>query len=312
MRVYLLTFICAIFAITQTLAQKTLTFWTNESKTGNIKVYYNGKYAGTITRGYSSFPGCGARGCVTVTVYGVNNTYEAIAEDGSHWSSYATSLDAPCTGMLLSGHSSTSSSSSSNDDDSNYGGYIPPTGPVGPPDHNGAIIALGVLAAAAAVVGEVYLNSDLYIVAPLSSNYSGLEFGFRNNWNDHITFEQTAVWHYELPSQIQFIDNDSYFPGRSDWGCNARLIYNFFERDKFWNYGQFILNPYVGFGADWMMWEGFFTSAVAGFTFGNEIVKMDCRYTFGYDFRHKTIPINQIQLGLIITYQLNKFGFFHR
>lgn len=306
MRKFVLIITLAIFAFCKADAQRTLTFWTDETTTGKITVYYNGNYVGTITKSYTRFPGCYASGCVTVTVKGRGNTYEAFAEDGTHWSSDATTLDAECTGMRLHGHTNSSSNSGG------YGGSNNNSGPRPEPPGlgEGAIVVLGVFAAAAVVVGEVFLNSDLYIAAPLSYNYSGLEFGFRNNWNDHITFEQTVVWHYELPMPMQFLNNDSPFHKRSDWGCNARLIYNFFERDKFWNYDQCILNPYVGFGADYMQQEGFFTTAVAGFTFGNERVKMDCRYTFGYDFRNKTIPVNQIQLGLVITYQLRRFGIF--
>lgn len=323
--IILLLFFCSTVS-----AQKTLTFWTDQNVTGPIKIYYNGSYAGSITRGYSSFPGCYAYGCVTVTVKGTGNTWKAVADDGTEWSSSSETLHAECTGMRLycrSRQNTTSptprSAESSNGQTNPYvgdgggGGYAVA----------GAAIAFAAIAVAAM---EVCLNSDFYVSGTVSSRYGGLEFGFRNNWNRHISFEQTVVWRYrflqpiphflhtdnfETPTIYDYNSNSYYYAYnyyRSNWGCNFRLIYNFFDRDRVFAYTNYIVNPYVGFGCDFMADDGFFTSAVAGFTFGSRRVKLDCRYTFGYDFRNRSTVANQLQLGLIVAYQYKRLRFFRR
>lgn len=305
-------------------AQKTLTFWTDQNVTGPIKIYYNGSYEGSITRGYSSFPGCYAYGCVTVTVKGTGNTWKAIAEDGTEWSSTKETLHAECTGMRLYCRSSSHTSNPPGGYTGNGNGpdVTPP-----PPAPVGAGIVIAAIAVAAM---EVCLNSDFYVSGTVSSRYGGLEFGFRNNWNRHISFEQTVVWRYrflqpiphflhtdnfETPTIYDYNSNSYYYAYnyyRSNWGCNFRLIYNFFDRDRVFAYTNYIVNPYVGFGCDFMADDGFFTSAVAGFTFGSRRVKLDCRYTFGYDFRNRSTVANQLQLGLIVAYQYKRLRFFRR
>ena len=44
-----------------------LTVWSNTNQYGHAKVYYGGKFMGTITSFYSSEPGVGAAGCITFT-----------------------------------------------------------------------------------------------------------------------------------------------------------------------------------------------------------------------------------------------------
>lgn len=300
-------------------------FWTNERVTGPIRVYWNGRYVGTITKGYSSCPGCYASGCVTVEPTKKENTWYAEAEDGSRWTSKNQSYHSTdCVAHCLVGHSSKSESYSPQNDSGNNE-YLP--------DYSNALAGAGLALVAIAVAAtEVILNSDLYVSGTISSQYGGLEFGFRNNWNRHISFEQTAVWRYALNQPIpnflhtdnyitpSFSDNNYdyyggegyYYRNRSNWGCNFRLVYNFFDRDRTFRNKNFMLNPYVGFGCDYMQYDGFFTSVIGGFTLGSKRVKMDCRYTFGYDFSNQSVVVNQLQLGLIVAYQYRRFGFFRR
>lgn len=98
----------------------TIVLWTNQSHQGKIKVYYNNRYVGTITRRYSSAPQCGAPGCVTIEVTGKNNTFYGVAEDGTRWYSEKTTLRAGCTSIRLycsshrsGGHSGSSGGGSS-------------------------------------------------------------------------------------------------------------------------------------------------------------------------------------------------------
>jgi hypothetical protein len=85
------------------MAQSSLMFWTANTAYGNIRVYVNDRYVGTITHAYRSAPDCGARGCVTVTIRGQHNTWRAEAEDGSRWSSERASLRKGCNRLRLYG-----------------------------------------------------------------------------------------------------------------------------------------------------------------------------------------------------------------
>lgn len=314
MKKYLLILPILFFISGAVLAQ-TVVFWTDQSRTGPIKIYMNGKYCGTITKRYTSTPDCYASGCVTVTPPNKHNPWEAIANDGSRWSG-DVKLSSGCNTLRLQDvnpppRKQTSSNSNSSPTNTTTGGG------------GEALAGLGLaLAGLAVVAGEVILNSDLYVSGIASDYYSGLEFGFRNNWNSHISFEQTVVWRYGLNKPLFppfHTDTYGYNPfwedynyrSRSNWGCNFRMIYNFLDRDRIFGRNKpFMINPYVGFGCDYMQYDGFFTSGVVGFTFGSRRVKMDCRYTFGYDFRYQRIPVNQLQIGLIVAYQYRKFGFF--
>ena len=309
-----------LLSISGALLSQTVVFWTDQNRTGPIKIYMNGKYCGTITKKYTSTPDCYASGCVTVTPPNKHNPWEAIADDGSRWSG-DVKLSSGCNALRLRDVNPPPSSQNGGNSDSKPTD-TPPDGGGGSGDGAGpALAGLGIVVAGLAVVaGEVILNSDLYVSGIASDHYSGLEFGFRNNWNNHISFEQTVAWRYTLDEPLittlhtnTFDEMNGYgYRGRSNWGCNFRLLYNFMGRGRVFSRNhKFMLNPYVGFGCDYMQYDGFFTSAVAGFTFGNYRVKMDCRYTFGYDFRNQRIPVNQIQLGLIVTYQFYKFGFFN-
>jgi len=293
---------------------QTVVFWTDQTRTGPIKVYMNGEYYGKITKAYSSAPDCYTSGCVTVVPPKKSNEWYAIADDGSRWSG-DVKLKEGCNALRLRDvnpppQNNTSSNSGNNENSSSNSNSDVSSAAAG------AGLALAALAVAAA---EVVLNSDFYVSGVLSSRYSGLEFVFRNNWNRHISFEQTVVWRYSLLQPIpNFLNTDRYESygynnyKRSNWGCNFRLTYNFFDRNRTFRNTNFMLNPYLGFGCDYMQYDGFFTSAVAGFTFGSRRVKMDVRYTFGYDFKGRRTAVNQLQLGLIVAYQYRRFGFFKK
>ena len=306
------------------LSAQTVVFWTDNVDALPIKVYMNGNYIGSITKAYRGDPGCYTSGCVTKQPPYKSNTWRAVSESLGAETSGRYSLVNGCNSFqLFSGgrkldHNPYQNSSSISDNSETQ----PSNNGSGGGDGAGAAFAgLGIVVAGLAVVaGEVILNSDLYVSGIASDYYSGLEFGFRNNWNNHISFEQTVAWRYTLDKPLipslhtnTFDNMNGYdYGNRSNWGCNFRLLYNFMGRGRVFSRNhKFMLNPYVGFGCDYMQYDGFFTSAVAGFTFGNYRVKMDCRYTFGYDFRNQRIPVNQIQLGLIVTYQFYKFGFFN-
>ena len=298
------------------LSAQTVVFWTDNVDALPIKVYMNGSYIGSITKAYGRDPGCYTSGCVTKRPPYKSNTWRAVSESlGTETTGRYSLVDGCNSFQLFSGGRRL-----------NYNPYqsstpTQPTNPPPTPPSSGAGLAGLVL-----IVSEVILNSDLYVSGIASDYYSGLEFGFRNNWNSHISFEQTVAWRYTLDKPLLSpFHTDTYGPNqflgemglsyrkRSNWGCNFRFLYNFLDRDAvFSRYKPFMINPYIGFGCDYMQYDGFFTSAVAGFTFGSRRVKMDCRYTFGYDLRYQRIPVNQLQLGLIVAYQYNKFGFFKR
>lgn len=300
---------------------QTVVFWTDNVDALPIKVYMNGSYIGSITKAYRSDPGCYSSGCITKQPPYKSNTWKAVSESLGAETSGRYSLVNGCNSFqLFSGGRKLDHNPYQNSSSTYYNNETPSSNGGGG-GAGSALAGLGIVVVGLAVVaGEVILNSDLYVSGIASDYYSGLEFGFRNNWNNHISFEQTVAWRYTLdeplipPFHTNTIDdvNGYNYRGRSNWGCNFRLLYNFMGRGRVFSRNhKFMLNPYVGFGCDYMQHDGFFTSAVAGFTFGNYRVKMDCRYTFGYDFRNQRIPINQIQLGLIVTYQFYKFGFFN-
>lgn len=115
----------AMLAALPLSAQSTITLWTNQTFHGEIRIYYNNAYVGSITKAYSSAPSCGAPGCVTITVKGTNNTFYGVGDDGAKWYSDKRSLSNGCTRIRLysshrvsskssSGHSVKSSSSNHN------------------------------------------------------------------------------------------------------------------------------------------------------------------------------------------------------
>ena len=317
-----LLILSVLLSISGAVLSQTVVFWTDNVDALPIKVYMNGSYIGSITKAYRSVPDCYTSGCVTKQPPYKSNTWRAVSESLGAETTGKYSLVNGCNSFqLFSGgrkldHNPYQNSTSNND---NIGSSSSNNGDYG--GAGSALAGLGIVVAGLAVVaGEVILNSDLYVSGIASDHYSGLEFGFRNNWNKHISFEQTVAWRYTLDEPLitalhtnTFEETNGYgYRGRSNWGCNFRLLYNFMGLGRVFSRNhKFMLNPYVGFGCDYMQYDGFFTSAVAGFTFGNYRVKMDCRYTFGYDFRNQRVPVNQIQLGLIVTYQFYKFGFFN-
>lgn len=76
-------------------------FWTNQTQYGQIDIYVNNAFKGTITNSYSSAPNCGAAGCVTVAVSGNNNTWEAKSRIGNYRWTGSYSLQAGCNTLLL-------------------------------------------------------------------------------------------------------------------------------------------------------------------------------------------------------------------
>lgn len=76
-------------------------FWTNTVSQGPIKVYLNGRYAGTITKAYSSTPRCGAYGCVTVEVGGMNNKWYGVSSDGKRWTGHKGLVAGHCNAVRL-------------------------------------------------------------------------------------------------------------------------------------------------------------------------------------------------------------------
>ncbi len=302
---------CVMYLLFGHILGQTVIFWTDNVDALPIKVYMNGRYIGSITKAYYHAPKCHTSGCVTIQLPSKSNTWRAVSESLGAETSGNYNLSTGCYPFQLfaSGRKINTNNP-------------PPPPPPPPPKPELAPIALAV------VIAEVLLNSDFYVSGTLSSQYGGLEFGFRNNWNKHISLEQTVVWRYAFYQSIpHFLHTDNYemlplnnydysynhsHRKRSNWGCDFRLVYNFFDRDYTFRNTNFMLNPYVGFGCDYMQYDGFFTSAVAGFTFGSKRVKMDCRYTFGYDFSNQSIVVNQLQLGIIVAYQYRRFGFFRK
>ena len=113
------------------LAQVDVVLWTNQNLHGYIRVYYNDRYVGSITKYYSSPPSPGAPGCVTITVQGKGNTFYGEAQDGTRWYSkpmqlhgsyYTICLKAGNNSRSSSSSSSYSSSRSSSHYDYGYGG----------------------------------------------------------------------------------------------------------------------------------------------------------------------------------------------
>ena len=78
-----------------------VTFWTAATKYGQIQIYVNNTLKGTITSSYTSAPGCGAAGCVTVSIpAGTNNTWYAKAGNYT-WNSTSFTLTTSCTRIQL-------------------------------------------------------------------------------------------------------------------------------------------------------------------------------------------------------------------
>ena len=77
-------------------------FWTSSSRYGQIRVYVNNRFRGTITSYYTSgSPDCGDRGAVTVTITSSNNTWRAESTSGSYEWSDTFTASGSCTSMQL-------------------------------------------------------------------------------------------------------------------------------------------------------------------------------------------------------------------
>jgi hypothetical protein len=76
-------------------------FWTNTGSNGQIKIYVNNQYRGTITQYYTSAPNCGASGCVTITVTQQNNTWYGEQVGGSGYWSGSFTLQQGCNTINL-------------------------------------------------------------------------------------------------------------------------------------------------------------------------------------------------------------------
>ena len=315
----IISFVILFFSLLGFGFAQTVVFWTDNVDALPIKVYMNGRYIGSITKAYRNSPNCYTSGCVTIKPPYSSNTWRAESESLGAETSGRYSLVNGCNSFqLFAGGRKLSQNPYSNNNQTSSNNANTSTTLTDPgPSAAGAVGAL-------LLIADVLLNSDMYISAIGSDYYSGLEFGLRNNWNSHICFEQTAAWRYSLEKPLfPPFHTDTYgenpfwgdynYRKRSNWGCNFRMLYNFFDRDRVFGRDKpFMINPYIGFGCDYMQYDGFFTSGVVGFTFGSRRVKMDCRYSFGYDFRYQRVPVNQLQIGLIVAYQYYKFGIFRK
>jgi hypothetical protein len=57
-------------------------FWSDNPSYGNIQVYVEGVYAGSIKQFYNAVPACFASGCVTAQNVGPNSQFSAKTDDG--------------------------------------------------------------------------------------------------------------------------------------------------------------------------------------------------------------------------------------
>lgn len=290
----LLFFITGISAV---YSQSTVTFWTDQKGFGEIKIYYNGSYAGTITRYYSSAPTCGAAGCVSVSVYGTDNTWSAKAEDGSEWTSSKVTLTSSCTTIRLYGTPRTTTST--RDD---------PTKEPRPeiPD----LFAVAAVAAVAIVaIVAVAASTDAYFHKAESSLYNGYNFGFKNSMNRHIDVEYGAGFYNQGSGLMDITALKSAYIGnfydKTLWTLDFNVVYNLFYR----KYDEPVVNPYFGFGLssffnDENARTGF--GCIAGFSVGlgnSKRVKLHARYKYLRNFQHDFTLINQFEVGISIKYQ---------
>lgn len=315
MRRILLILFMSCVPILSLFADSYVTFWTNNRHFGNIRIYYNGSYAGTITHSYKSAPKCGASGCVTVRVSGTGNTWSAEADDGSEWTSDYVKLTSDCTRLLLHG----TANSSGGGGGSSSGNYVPTY------DYGDAAATAGaVIVIAAVAVGVVFAANDIYVSGVTSREYSGFNFGLRNSMDAHIDIEAGAGAYFRAVNPVMpasmatfynFDRRDPYYEEKSKgtWVFDANVLYNFRARNMNtyltpkWNIfagvaTSTILNP----GYDFYK-GGFGIGPVAGFSFGKG-VKLELRYKILWNPIYEHRLFNQIELGMSVKYK-KRFGF---
>ncbi|MDR0729724.1 MAG: hypothetical protein LBF19_06360 [Prevotellaceae bacterium] len=319
----LFVFFLFLLVSTGASADKWLTFWTKSTAYGNIDIYYNDRYVGTITRAYSSSPSCGAPGCVTVIVQGSGNTWYAEAEDGSKWTSSRATIREDCTRLQLYGapnYTRPSGSSSSS-------GYS--SGGSGGGTDWLAGAGVGILGVAL-VVAYVGMSNDVYVNKTESELYNGFSLGLKQALDPHIDVEYGFSFWTMKPGFLtpSFLRTDPYpfmqslSSDASAWSMDLASVYNFLEKDRYRS-TVVSVNPYVGFGASGIFYtaastynsysydserEAFAFGGIAGLSidFG-ERFKIHIRYRLMHCFERDFLPVNQIELGLSLKYQK---GFF--
>ncbi|MDR0606722.1 MAG: hypothetical protein LBG80_20825 [Bacteroidales bacterium] len=343
-RILFLLFILLSFSASL-YAQFQLMFWTKNPEYGNIKMYVNDRYVGTITRAYSWAPDCGTYGCVTVNITKPHSTWSAESEDGTTWSSTPATLINGCNRLELYGtpnsekqHKSTSGSSSGSSSKSTSGSTSGSDRGSPVTDAGGAGAAIGAAGAAVATL-LVLFSSDLYITGAFSGNYGGMEFGLRNSWNKHIDIEYGASYNrlgawgkqgdvfgsdYYNTSNTRY----SYEEGNPAdlWGMNLNFMFSFFKRPYVGDYGNTIYggiedewnrygrrhpvaNPYIGICTHLFFHNTPFAigpCAGVNLAAGNR-VKFSFRYTFLYNFERERIAAHQVEAGFILKYQIIPF-----
>ena len=292
-----------------------LTFWTDKTGFGDIRIYYNDNYAGTITRAYSSAPSCGATGCVTVLVVGQNNTWSAEAEDGSTWSSSKATLTSKCTTQKLIGTPNSNNASTSSGSSGSSGGY---GGSYSGSDTD-ALAAAGVVVLGAMVAtGVFFASNDVYVSGFASKRYAGYNFGLRNSMDQHIDIEVGAGNYYN--KDIKFLpegmrtDYDFDRSGmnyeeraKSTWSLDFNFLYNI--RSRFGEYSEPLWNPYLGVATSVIVnqpnefYKGRFgIGPMVGVSFGKRF-KGHIRYKALWNIHYETQLFNQIELGFSIKYK---------
>jgi len=297
----------------------TLMLWTNSMAHGVIKIYYNGRYMGTITQAYSSKPECNAYGCVTFKVEGSRNIFRAYAKDGTEWTSDIINLSSTgCNTLLLSNDSVTKKSDTSTDEKSpgtkSGGGNITTTSDdgetiVSTDDQLSEAAAIaGVVVLATAVVIVAAVSNDIYVSKSESSAYNGYSVGFKNTTNNHIDVEYGMTFNKKGGSILKSGFETGYI-GNSDKNLNTinfAFVYNFIGRGKT---REPIFNPYAGIAFSSCVNDDFARSgvgALAGFSIGRQL-KLHIRYKWLKNFEHDLIFENQIEVGLSFRYQKGIF-----
>jgi hypothetical protein len=310
-KLFFLLFVVAAWSVSA-YAQSPLMFWTKNTGYGNIDIYVNGKYEGTITRAYSSAPGCGASGCVTVIIHGSHNTWSAKAEDGSEWTSDRAQLtSSKCNTIQLYGtpnyrkpKSATSSKSSessatpsSSSGNSSGGDALAAAA---------AVVVVGV-AAAAVAAGVIFGANDLYVHRATSQNYSGFNFGMKNSMSRRLDAEIGAGAYSAndvLKTPSGYLRTDHvYNSNPTIWSMDVNFVYNLLPR-------RMMIKPYVGVGTSLlfsMLGEKtvFGFGGIAGLSAGlwHDRLQLHARYKWLNDFNHSMVAASQIEFGLSVKYK---------
>jgi hypothetical protein len=298
------------------MAQSRLMFWTANKDYGNIKIYVNNRYEGTITHAYRSAPDCGAYGCVTVVIRGQHNTWHAEGEDGSRWSSERASLRKGCNRLRLYGsanyHAPQATSSSSGNASGSSSGS--PSGNVftDTDDETAMAMAYGMVfvAALAAPVGLLFAATDIYGHWATSQNYTGYTFGLKNAISLHTDFELGGGIYqpkadYKTPSG--FFKTDYPHDRRpSTWAIDLNILHNILPR-------RMAVNPYLGIATSGLITAdgGYGIGGMAGISAGlwRNRIQLHARYKWVKNFAAENVLANQLEFGMSIRY---KYGWSFR